>query len=200
MPHDALKVRAALLYERSLALSSGSYFFWRGVSLFTRFSGPQTPNDPNYWHEIVGVGNAVRALYNRLPPVQGYVSSQSAVDLDALFTNTLVLVCTIHIQKNSDPAEAFRAAQQAVSLIRHLNDTDYEYVDPLFAVIVPIFRMTLCCLHPRQVWWNFVANTYIASIRGSGTTRQPFIKAEDDLRLVLHALNSLGKYVPLAGG
>ncbi len=136
----ALKVKAALLYERSIALSSGTFETSHFARRFIQslFPGRHSPNDPSYWHEVEAVGSAVKALHNYLPSVQSYVGTTSgdgsAADLNALFVNTLVLVCTIHVQCNRDPAEGLRAAQQAVSHIRQLGDMDYEYLDPLFAV------------------------------------------------------------------
>ena len=95
---------------------------------------------------MASVGNAVKALQNYMPAVRTYAPSGEAfsVDLDALFVNTLLSVCAINVQTHSDPAGALYNAQQAVSFIRHLNDVDYEYLDPLFAVSHHVLPSTFC--------------------------------------------------------
>ncbi|KIY72586.1 hypothetical protein CYLTODRAFT_28398 [Cylindrobasidium torrendii FP15055 ss-10] len=162
---NALKTKAASLYMRTKAMSLG----------------PQYPGDESFWNRIASVTNVVQSLQDYTPPLRLF--EHTPIDLDSLFVSTLACVCSVQALAHGESPRVLGSLQHATSLIRHLTESDFEYLDPLFAP-----------------WWLYIANAYLSYLRMSTLDEQAFQAAISDIQSLAWALKHLALSVPLAIG
>lgn len=81
---------------------------------------------------MTSVTNIVQSLQNYTPPLRSF--EHTSLDLDTLFVSTLTSVCSVQAHAYGESPLVLGSLQHAASLVRHLTEPDFEYLDPLFAV------------------------------------------------------------------
>ncbi|KAL1742613.1 hypothetical protein HDZ31DRAFT_42843 [Schizophyllum fasciatum] len=169
----ALRAKATALYERAARLSTK----------------PQ--HSESAWLENQIVANAVQRFLSILPPFSNYEAWRTNppfVDVELLVVHSIAHVAAIHAQKDILCMESFVASNSVMAFIRQLNDSDFEFLDPVIS----------SC-------WSAVARFYMRIIGAMNSmipASMPPYTVEgihQEVRLIIHALQTLSAFVPLAG-
>lgn len=100
-----------------------------------------------YWAEHRSAELALQRFAQTLPAFVGYESWRTQtpfIDVDLFAVHTMMHVSTLHLYKDTLGRETFHAGNSILALIRHLNDGDYEYLDPILSVRVPTCWQCIC--------------------------------------------------------
>ncbi|KAK7449724.1 hypothetical protein VKT23_013199 [Stygiomarasmius scandens] len=164
----SLKAKAAALYERTFRLASDA----RQTDAF--------------WTEHNSACMALQRFNETLPHFVGYEAFRTQapfVDVELLSIHTIANVCAINLRRSSLEMETIQSANYIMSLIRQLNQADFEFLDPL---------LSAC--------WSCVAKLYIQILVNSAFNPNPdaALVAEQELDLLVSVMKTLGMYFPLA--
>ncbi|KAJ6497129.1 hypothetical protein C8R47DRAFT_1318088 [Mycena vitilis] len=168
----SLRAKATALYERTYRLASS------------------TKKDDAHWAEHHTAQLALQRFALNLPAFVGYEAWRTqapVIDVDLFAVHTMVNVATLHLYKDTPGHETFHAGNAILTLIRQLNDGDYEYLDPI---------LSAC--------WSTVARTYVRMMSSAGqqldaTTMYPIAIIEQELEVILNAMKTLSAFFPLSG-
>ncbi|TRM59828.1 hypothetical protein BD626DRAFT_461896 [Schizophyllum amplum] len=169
----ALRAKAAALYERAARLSSR----------------PQLSESS--WMESQVVGSALQRFISILPPLASYEPWRTHppyLDVELLVVHSIAHVASIHAGKDVFAMQSFLSSNSVMALIRQLSDADYEFLDPVIS----------SC-------WCAVARFYmrvLGAMQAMITTPMPPYTMEGihtETTVIIHALQALGKFIPLAG-
>ncbi|KAJ7684461.1 hypothetical protein DFH06DRAFT_969742 [Mycena polygramma] len=168
----SLRLKAAVLYERTYRLASS------------------TKKDDAHWADRHAAELALQRFTLDLPVFLGYEAWRTQapmIDVNLFAVHTMVNVATLHLYKDAPGHETFHAGNAILTLIRQLNDGDYEYLDPI---------MSAC--------WLTVARTYVRMMSFAGqqfeaTTMYPMAIIEQELEVILNATKTLSAFFPLSG-
>lgn len=98
---------------------------------------PASHKNDAFWAGYRSAELAVKRFSMSLPSFVGYEAWRNQpplIDVDLFTIHTMVHVSTIHLQGDSPEKETCEAVNSILSLIRQLNDGDYEYLDPILSV------------------------------------------------------------------
>jgi len=133
---QALRAKAAALYERTFRLASGMLSFQIDLWVLLTIIPASHKNDA-FWAGYRSAELAVKRFSMSLPSFVGYEAWRNQpplIDVDLFTIHTMVHVSTIHLQGDPPEKETCEAVNSILSLIRQLNDGDYEYLDPILSV------------------------------------------------------------------
>ncbi|KAJ7684465.1 hypothetical protein DFH06DRAFT_968843 [Mycena polygramma] len=168
----SLRAKATALYERTYRLASS------------------TKKDDAHWADHHAAELALQRFVLNLPAFVGYEAWRTqapVIDVDLFAVHTMVNVATLHLYKDAPGHETFHAGNAILTLIRQLNDGDYEYLDPI---------LSAC--------WSTVARTYVRMMSPAGqqleaTTMYPIAIIEQELEVIVNAMKTLSAFFPLSG-
>lgn len=130
------------------------------------------------------------------------------IDVDLFAIHTAVNVTVIHLYKDINEEEATKAMRTVLSLIRQLNDADYEFLDPTLSVSRALALVT--CRNSltfvrSQAAWTCVAKEYMRMIAqaekspGGSGFGMAVAELELHLNIICNAMTMMTPFFPIAG-
>ncbi|KAG6918586.1 hypothetical protein DXG01_013388 [Tephrocybe rancida] len=152
----------------------------KAAALYELTSRSKNVSDPNDWNYCFAE-NAVERFSSIIPSV--------AFDCDYFVIQTMVYTSFVHLQRHASfDGRAMKAGHSIVQLICQLRDADWQYLDPI---------VSACWLSAAEMYTFAIANTkqevYSGDLGGGVGGYQ------NNLDVLVQALNTLGAYSPLAG-
>ncbi|KAK0210132.1 hypothetical protein DFS33DRAFT_259258 [Desarmillaria ectypa] len=155
----------------------------------SRMASVSNKND-NFWASYNAAEIALKRLSASLPAFLGFEPWRMQapfIDVDLFAIHSAVHGAMIHLYRDVNEGETQKGMRTILSLIRQLNNDDYEFLEP-----------TLCAI------WTCVAKEYIRSIHianqnPGGSDAQTVSIAEQEIGVLISAMKMLSAFFPIAG-
>ncbi|SJL04968.1 uncharacterized protein ARMOST_08339 [Armillaria ostoyae] len=164
----------------------------KAVALLERASRMASVSNKNddYWANYNAAEIALKRLSASLPAFIGFEPWRMQapfIDVDLFAIHSAVHGAMIHLYKDVNEGETQKGMRTILSLIRQLNNDDYEFLEP-----------TLCAT------WTCVAKEYIRSIHtanqnAGGSDVYAVTIAEQEIGVLISAMKMLSAFFPIAG-
>ncbi|THH31857.1 hypothetical protein EUX98_g2331 [Antrodiella citrinella] len=174
--YPTLRAKAVALFEKTHRLTS---------------STTSTKNE-TYWVEHRALEMSLSQFASNLPGL-GMSAGQgpfSLNEIDLFVIHTLIHVSTLHLHRDLAKTQAVAyekcwiAANKVISLVRELNDGDYDYLDPI-----------------NSACWHCTADVFIKTLvpPTSHTRHNANEIADQQIDVLIAAMKRLGRLFPIAG-
>ncbi|KAJ7049951.1 hypothetical protein C8F01DRAFT_1181078 [Mycena amicta] len=174
---QAMRAKASALFERANTLSTG-------------WDSPLKPSD-TLRQDIQALELTIGAFISTLPPLHTLDTVRSEDRPVLIASHTLAHTALLHLYQPFSPDDPVsyekcaRATRACGTIITHLNDADFAYLDPILAPC-----------------WTAVAEALLRELATINST-WPLNNADADVRnalgTVMYALTSLASKFPIAG-
>ncbi|KAK0455213.1 uncharacterized protein EV420DRAFT_588730 [Desarmillaria tabescens] len=164
----------------------------KAVALLERASRIASISNKNddYWANYNAAEIALKRLSASLPAFLGFEPWRMQapfIDVDLFAIHSAVHGAMIHLYRDVNEGETQKGMRTILSLIRQLNNDDYEFLEP-----------TLCAT------WTCVAKEYmrfihIANQNPGGSDAHSVSIAEQEIVVLISAMKMLSAFFPIAG-